>query len=47
MVHEGRWQLVKSDDGAGRAPGTPFRMLAIPPTLDLFAAARSPGDQAA
>ena len=47
MVHEGRWQLVKSDDGAGRAPGAPFRMLAIPPTLDLFAAARSPGDQAA
>jgi len=47
MVHEGGWQLVKSDDGAGSAPGAPFRMLAIPPTLDLFAAARSPGDQAA
>jgi Domain of unknown function (DUF222)/HNH endonuclease len=38
MVHEGRWQLVKADDG---------RMLAVPPQLDLFAAARSPGDQVA
>jgi hypothetical protein len=38
MVHEGRWQLVKTDDG---------NMLAIPPHLDLFAAARSPGHQVA
>jgi len=38
MVHEGRWQLVKADDG---------RMLAIPPTMDLFAAARGPGRDAA
>jgi hypothetical protein len=38
MVHEGRWQLVKTDDGG---------VLAIPPTFDLYAAARSPGGQAA
>ncbi|MHB8588682.1 MAG: HNH endonuclease signature motif containing protein [Candidatus Dormibacteraceae bacterium] len=38
MVHEGRWQLVKTDDG---------NMLAIPPHLDLFEAARSPGRQVA
>jgi len=38
MVHEGRWQIVKSDEG---------RMLAVPPTMDLFAAARSPGGGAA
>ena len=37
MVHEGRWQLVKADDG---------RMLAIPPTLDMFAAARGPDPNA-
>ena len=39
MVHEGRWQLVKSDQQAA--------LLAIPPTTELFAAARSPGGQAA
>lgn len=38
MVHEGRWQLVKTDEG---------QILAIPPTFDMFAAARSPGDRAA
>lgn len=38
MAHEGRWQLVQADDG---------RMLAIPPALDLYAAARSPGVRAA
>ena len=27
MVHEGKWQLVRSDDG---------RMLTIPPALALF-----------
>ena len=27
MVHEGQWQLVKTDDG---------KFLAIPPQLDLF-----------
>jgi hypothetical protein len=27
MAHEGKWQLVKTDDG---------RFLAIPPQLDLF-----------
>jgi hypothetical protein len=27
MVHEGRWQLVKTDDG---------KFLAVPPTMDLF-----------
>jgi hypothetical protein len=27
MVHEGKWQLVKTDDG---------KFLAIPPTMDLF-----------
>ena len=38
MVHEGRWQLVKTDDG---------QVLAIPPTFDVYAAARSPGGSAA
>ncbi len=38
MVHEGRWQLVKTDDG---------KMLAIPPQLDLTHPARSPGHQVA
>ena len=37
MVHEGRWQLVKTDGG----------IHAIPPTSSLFAAARSPGGHAA
>jgi hypothetical protein len=36
MVHEGRWQLVKTDDG---------RMLAIPPQLDMYQhLARGPGE---
>jgi hypothetical protein len=34
MVHEGRWQLVKVDDG---------HFLAIPPAFDMFVCARSPG----
>lgn len=34
MVHEGKWQLVKTDDG---------RLLTVPPAMDMFAAARSPG----
>jgi len=34
MVHEGGWQLVKTDDG---------HFLAVPPTFDMFASARSPG----
>jgi hypothetical protein len=34
MVHEGRWQLVKTDDG---------KMLAIPPTWNASAPARGPG----
>jgi hypothetical protein len=35
MVHEGRWQLVKTDDG---------RMLAIPPQFDTYQQrARGPG----
>jgi hypothetical protein len=44
MVHEGKWQLVKTDDG---------QMLAIPPQLDLYqrgpqaGLARGPGDEAA
>ncbi|HEY8802671.1 MAG TPA: DUF222 domain-containing protein [Candidatus Dormibacteraeota bacterium] len=38
MVHEGRWQLVKTDDG---------KFLAVPPQLDLFTARRSPGHQVA
>jgi hypothetical protein len=38
MVHEGRWQLVKTDEG---------KILAIPPHLDVFDAARSPGHQVA
>jgi hypothetical protein len=38
MVHEGKWQLVKTDDG---------NIHAIPPQLGLFAAARSPGNQVA
>lgn len=37
-VHEGKWQLVKTDDG---------HLLAIPPRFELFAAARSPGDRVA
>ncbi len=47
MVHEGRWQLVKADEGAERAQGALFKILAIPPSSDLFAAARSPGGSAA
>ncbi len=39
MVHEGRWQLVRTDEG---------QMLAIPPTIDLYQQlARGPGVQAA
>ncbi len=39
MVHEGRWQLVKTDEG---------QMLAIPPQLDLYQQlARGPGVKAA
>ena len=39
MVHEGRWQLVKTGEG---------QMLAIPPTMDLFShLARGPGIRAA
>lgn len=38
MVHEGRWQLVKTDGGG---------IHAIPPTSSLFAVARSPGGHAA
>jgi hypothetical protein len=39
MVHEGKWQLVKTDDG---------KFLAIPPQLDLFEhRARGPGVHAA
>lgn len=39
MVHEGGWQLVKTDDG---------QMLAIPPQLDLYQQlARGPGVKAA
>jgi hypothetical protein len=35
MVHEGGWQLIKTDDG---------QMLAIPPQLDLYQQpARGPG----
>jgi hypothetical protein len=37
MVHEGKWQLVKTDDG---------QLLAIPPTFDSLATARSPGRRA-
>jgi hypothetical protein len=37
MVHEGNWQLVKTDDG---------QLLAIPPTFDSRATARSPGQRA-
>jgi hypothetical protein len=33
MVHEGKWQLVRSDDG---------RMLAIPPTHNFHRLARGP-----
>jgi hypothetical protein len=40
MVHEGGWQLVKTDEGGG--------MLAIPPRLDLFdQLARGPDTRAA
>src|SRR6266852_2880432 len=35
MVHEGRWQLVRSDDG---------RMLAIPPTVRFGPSARDGTD---
>jgi Domain of unknown function (DUF222) len=38
MVHEGKWQLVKTDDG---------QMLAVPPTWDQLATARSPGTRVA
>jgi uncharacterized protein DUF222/HNH endonuclease len=39
LVHEGRWQLVKTDDS---------RMLAVPPTLDVYEQlARGPGDNTA
>jgi hypothetical protein len=39
MVHEGGWQLVKTDDG---------QMLAIPPQLDLYQQlVRGPGVKAA
>jgi hypothetical protein len=39
MVHEGKWQLVKTDDG---------KFLAVPPQLDLFEhRARGPGVHAA
>jgi hypothetical protein len=35
LVHEGKWQLVKTDDG---------QMLAVPPQMDLFQQlARGPG----
>src|SRR2546425_6154676 len=33
MVHEGRWQIVRSDDG---------RMLTIPPTMTFGQLARGP-----
>jgi hypothetical protein len=37
MVHEGQWQLVRTDDGS---------MLAIPPQLDMYQQlARGPGRQ--
>jgi hypothetical protein len=38
MVHEGRWQLVRTDEG---------KFLAVPPQLNLASAARSPGHQIA
>ena len=39
MVHEGAWQLVRSDDG---------RMLAVPPTIDgPLPRTRGPGEEAA
>jgi hypothetical protein len=37
MAHEGRWQLVRTDEG---------KMLAIPPTWDTFALARGPDSAA-
>jgi hypothetical protein len=37
MAHEGRWQLVRTDEG---------KMLAIPPTWDTFAVARGPDSAA-
>jgi hypothetical protein len=38
-VHEGKWQLVKTDDG---------QMLAVPPQMDLFQQlARGPDIEAA
>ena len=46
MVHEGGWQLVKTDDGNGAGRGQ--EMLAIPPQLDLYQQlARGPGLKAA
>jgi len=33
MVHEGKWQLVRSDDG---------RMLTIPPVTEFQSLARAP-----
>ena len=38
MVHEGQWQLVRTDDGI---------FLAVPPQLNLTRVARSPGQQMA
>jgi hypothetical protein len=39
MVHEGKWQVVKTNDGA---------VLAIPPTMDMYQhLARGPGVNAA
>jgi hypothetical protein len=38
MVHEGKWQLVRSDDG---------RMLAIPPTVRFGRPARDGTEDAA
>jgi len=46
MVHEGGWQLVKTDDGNGA--GRRQEILAIPPQLDLYQQlARGPGVKAA
>jgi hypothetical protein len=38
MVHEGQWQLVRTDGG---------KFLAVPPQLNLVGARRSPGHQIA
>jgi hypothetical protein len=35
MVHEGRWQLVRTDDG---------RWLTVPPGPGMFGRARSPDE---